>query len=185
MNKVRVATAEDAEAILQIYAPHIRQTAVTFDEHVPDVSEVRQLITERLKTFPWLVAVNDTDNEGAVVGYAYASSHRPRDSYRWSVDTSIYIDSSHQRRGIGRLLYQHLLPIVQRQGYRMAHAGVTLPNEASVKLHESLGFQLAGVFPKVGFKLGTWHDVGWWHLDLAPTTGDAPMAETTPFADLR
>lgn len=184
MSRVRIATAEDAEAILNIYAPYIRNTAITFDEHVPDVTVLREQITERLKSFPWLVAVDDATGGGTVVGYAFASAHRSRDSYRWSVDTSIYIDESRRRRGIGRQLYRHLLPIIGQQGYRMVHAGITLPNQASVNLHESLGFQLAGTFPHVGYKLGKWHDVGWWFLDLTPATGDAPMSEPTPFASL-
>ena len=87
-------------------------------------------------------------------------------SYQWSVDVSVYVDEGHRHRGIGRALYTSLFALLRLQGFHAAHAGITLPNAGSVALHESLGFRRIGVYPGVGYKLGAWHDVGWWQLSL-------------------
>jgi phosphinothricin acetyltransferase len=120
--------------------------------------------------FPWLVAEVD----GAVAGYAYASSHRERAAYRWAVDVAVYVASAHQGRGIGRALYEALFERLARQGYRMACAGITLPNPASVALHERVGFRPVGVYREIGWKFGHWHDVAWYQRPLMPEGADPP-----------
>ncbi|HXM02015.1 MAG TPA: GNAT family N-acetyltransferase, partial [Chthoniobacterales bacterium] len=117
---------------------------------------------------PWLVAVSET---GGVSGYAYASKHRERAAYRWSVDFTVYLAPAAKGRGIGTELYRALVRICRYLAYYRAFAGITLPNEASVRLHEKIGFQPIGIYRRVGFKLGKWHDVGWWSLDLLPERG--------------
>lgn len=147
---------EDAPAIQAIYARVVTDTASSFEEMPPTAEEIGQRIAATLRAYPYLVAVR----EGQVVGYAYASQHRARAAYRWAVDVTVYIAQSERRTGVGRSLYEALLPILARQGYRSAYAGISQPNPGSVGLHERLGFRHIGTYPKVGYKLGQWHDVG-------------------------
>lgn len=165
---IRVATVDDAEAILAIYAPVVRDTAISFEMEPPDVEEMRTRITETLVRFPWLV----WSGGGALLGYAYAGRHRSRAAYQWSVDVSVYVHHNARRMGVGRALYTSLLALLERQGFYNAYAGITLPNPASVGLHESLGFRSLAVYHAVGYKHGAWHDVGWWHLVLRPPAPD-------------
>ncbi len=156
---IRAAGPSDAEGIAAVYAPYVLETAVSFEDVPPTAEEMASRMSPEL---PWLVAAEG----GEVVGFAYASPHRARASYRWAVDVSVYLDASLRGRGLGRGLYSALLPIVTRLGYVRAFAGVTLPNDASVGLHEAMGFTAVGVYREVGFKLGSWRDVGWWQLAL-------------------
>ena len=169
--EVRPATGADVLAIQAIYAPVVDGSATSFEEDPPDVAEIvrRMLSQPRL---PWLVATRDQ----VVVGYAYASSHRARRGYRWSAECSVYLHEHERGRGTGRRLYQRLFAELSALGYVSLFAGVTLPNHASVGLHESLGFLPIGVFRRVGFKHGEWHDVGWWQLSLSPP----PTTQTEP-----
>src|SRR5262249_31987133 len=130
----------------------------------PSVAEMGRRIRETLPTYPWLVF----EEEGRVLGYAYASAHAPRAAYRWSVDLAVYIGRGARRRGGGRALYAALLRVLARQGYYRGFGGITLPNPGSVGLHEAMGFDAVGVYWAVGYKHGAWHDVGWWGLELAP-----------------
>jgi phosphinothricin acetyltransferase len=155
---LRVATVDDAPELAAIYAPYVRDTAISFETTPPTAGEMRLRIAEVLERHAWLVACVN----GCVVGYAYASAHRPRAAYRWSVDLGVYVDASSHRRGIARRLYGALLTLLARQGYVNAYAGITLPNPASVGLHEAMGFIPVGIYRSVGYKLGAWHDVGWW-----------------------
>lgn len=159
---IRLAREADAAAIATLYRPLVETTAISFETDPPTPDEMAERIRETLIAYPWLVC----DNGGALAGYAYAGRHRVRGAYRWSVDTSAYVDASHRRRGVGRALYASLLAILGAQGYFNAYAGIALPNAASVRLHESLGFEPIGVYRRVGYKLGAWHDVGWWQLAL-------------------
>jgi L-amino acid N-acyltransferase YncA len=172
---VRAATAEDAEAIAAIYAPVVLDSVASFEEAPPDAAEFRRrmLAAPRL---PWLVA-EDADG---VAGYAYASVHKPRAAYRWSADVSIYLDAAYRAKGLGRLLYERLIADVRALGYLSLYAGITLPNPASVGLHEAMGFHPVGVFRQVGFKHGAWRDVGWWQrlLDDPPVPPDEPRTST-------
>jgi L-amino acid N-acyltransferase YncA len=168
---IRLATSEDARGIAEIYRPIVLSTPISFEIEPPDEREIQRRIEETLPAYPWLVF----ENRGRIAGYAYASRHRVRAAYLWSVDTSVYIHPDFHRCGIGRGLYLSLFQILMLQGYFNAYAGVTLPNPASVGLHESLGFKPIGVYRNVGHKLGVWYDVGWWHLDLLP-----PIAAPRP-----
>jgi L-amino acid N-acyltransferase YncA len=169
---IRAATASDAAGIAGVYAPYVLETAVSFEEVPPTAEEMARRMTPDL---PWLVEADGDE----VLGFAFASPHRSRAAYRWAVDVSVYLDASVRRRGLGRGLYAALLPVVTRLGYVRAFAGVTLPNEASVGLHESMGFTAVGVYREVGFKLGSWRDVGWWQLALQSPPQDP--AEPRPW----
>jgi phosphinothricin acetyltransferase len=170
---IRAATDVDAQAVCDIYRPVVTHTAASFETTPPSVDEVRDRIALTTAILPWLIADLDT----RVVGYAYASTHRARAAYRWSVDTSVYVAESWHRQGVGRALYAALIERLTALGYVNAFAGITLPNPASVALHESAEFTPIGVFRSVGFKLGTWHDVGWWALQLTepPAEPDEPL----------
>jgi L-amino acid N-acyltransferase YncA len=168
--RLRLAAPADAAQIAAIYAAFCLETAVSFETTAPDEATMRERISTLVQRYPWLVAVSGT---GDVLGYAYAGKHRERAAYRWSVDFTAYLAPEAKRRGIGTELYRALVRICQSLGYYRAFAGITLPNEASVRLHEKIGFRPIGVYRRVGFKLGRWHDVGWWNLDLLPEE-DAP-----------
>jgi len=161
---IRLATEADAEGIVAIYAPIVRETAISFEVEAPDVNAMRRRIAETLAHLPWLIC----ERRGEVLGYAYASTHRTRAAYQWSVDVSVYVHARIRRSGVGKALYTSLLRFLDLQGFYNVYAGITLPNPASVRLHESLEFQPVGVYRAVGYKLGAWHDVGWWHLALRP-----------------
>lgn len=156
---VRSATASDAAACAAIYAPYVLATVISFETVPPTVSEMA-IRMERAQV--WLVA----ECAGEPVGYAYASSHRERAAYRYAVDFAVYAEERARGRGIGRALYQRLIVECRDRGFHRAYGGISLPNAASVRLHEAVGFRPVGVYERVGWKLGAWHDVGWWQLDL-------------------
>jgi phosphinothricin acetyltransferase len=171
---IRLATANDAPAVNGIYAPIVRDTVISFELQPPSVAEMQQRIVDTLLRWPWLVC----EHEGEVLGYTYAGKYRVRAAYQWSVDVSVYIHERARRRGIGRALYSALLKCLVLQGFYNAQAGITLPNVGSVSLHESMGFRTIGVYRKIGYKLGAWHDVGWWQLVLqAHAAAPAPPRE--------
>ncbi|MFZ0088821.1 MAG: N-acetyltransferase family protein [Solirubrobacteraceae bacterium] len=165
----------DAAACAAIYAPSVSRGVASLEERAPEPAEFAERIRIVSRHHPWLVAEND----GTIVGYAYASRHHDRASYRWSADVTVYITADHHRRGVGRALYGALLPLITRQGFYEACAGITLPNDASVGLHESLGFVPVGVYRNIAFKLGHWYGVGWWQKTLREHTGEPP-AEVGP-----
>jgi L-amino acid N-acyltransferase YncA len=167
--------ARDAAACAAIYASYVLESAVSFEEVAPSAAGMGERIERTSATHPWLVA----ERAGAVVGYAYASQHRERAAYRWACDVAVYVARDHQRRGVGRALYEALLERLRAQRIHVACAGITLPNDASVRLHEALGFEPVGVYRAIGFKAGAWRDVGWWQLRLLPTD-DAPPPEPLP-----
>lgn len=170
---IRLATLEDAAAVAEVYRPYVESTVITFEVVTPTESDMRSRMAAVLTKLPWLVAEDD----GQVVGYAYATPHRERAAYQWSVDVAVYLHKDAHRRGIGRSLYSTLFPMLVSQGFVNAYAGITLPNEKSVGLHEAMGFAPIGVYRHVGFKAGQWHDVGWWHLTLQPLPA-APQPPT-------
>ena len=157
----------DAAPCAEIYAPVVAETAISFEESPPGVEEMARRIRAAIE---WLIA---DDGEG-VIGYAYASEHRTRPAYRWAVDVTAYVDSKHRRTGVARELYATLFDRLRSAGYRVACAGVTLPNEASLGLHRAMGFEEVGTYRRIGWKLGQWHDVMWLQLDLAPGAPDPP-----------
>ena len=168
---VRLAEADaDAAAIAAIYRPAVEDTIASFEGSAPDAAEMARRIRSTLARTPWLVA----EEAGAVIGYAYAGSHRERAGYRWSVDVSVYVAEGFHGRGVGRRLYEELLGILRRQRFVNVYAGIALPNPASVALHEGIGMRLVGVYERVGFKFGEWHDVAWYGLRLSEPVGEPP-----------
>jgi phosphinothricin acetyltransferase len=159
---VRPASAADGEAIGAIYAPYVLETAISFEEVAPSGEEMARRIKSTLPTHPFLVA----EENGHVLGYAYAGPHGERAAYRWSANVSAYVGGDAHRRGIGRTLYAELFRLLLRQGFHSIFAGITLPNEKSIGLHEAMGFVHLGTYRDVGYKLGRWHDVGYWRLGL-------------------
>ena len=154
---IRPAGAADAAALLAIYAPFVEHTVASFETQVPTFDEFAGRIRRYSAQWAWLVAERD----GHCLGYAYGSPHRERAAYRWSAETSAYVDPSVQRQGVGKALYLALFDALGERGYCNAYAGMTLPNDASAALHRSVGFEPVGVFRRVGWKFGAWHDVAW------------------------
>jgi L-amino acid N-acyltransferase YncA len=172
--RLRAATPDDAAAIAGIYASYVAASVVSFETDAPDAEAMRERIEAAAPLYPWLVG----DDAGAILGYSYAAPFRPRPAYRFTVETTIYLRPDACGRGLGAALYAPLLAILEAQGFTQAIAAITLPNEASVRLHERLGFQPAGTYRQVGWKLGAWHDVGLWQRALAPAT--TPPSEPRP-----
>jgi phosphinothricin acetyltransferase len=160
--RIRPATVEDSAQIAAIYAPFVEHSHVSFEENAPDAAEMRERIASYTEKYPWLVA----EERGQILGYAYACAHRSRAAYRWSVDSAIYVRESAQGRGVGKALYSELFRILKLQGFRSVYAGVSLPNDASIALHRSLGFAEVGIYRRVGYKDGAWRDTLWWQLQL-------------------
>lgn len=161
-HSIRPARRTDAARVAEIYAEFVQTSASTFEEEAPTAAEMLRRMEVRPR-LPWLVAVDAADT---VVGFAYAGPHRERASYRWSVNCSVYLHESAHGRGVASALYGELVAVVRELGYVTLFAGIALPNEASVALHEGHGFRPVGVYPHSGFKLGRWLDVGWWWLPL-------------------
>jgi L-amino acid N-acyltransferase YncA len=164
---IRLASPDDAAQVQAIYAPYCF-TPVSFELEPPSVEEMRSRLVKVLGQYPWLVC----EANGEIQGYVYATQHRERAAYRWSVDTTVYVRKGLHRQGVGRALYTSLLAVLPLQNYVNAYAGITLPNPASVGLHEAMGFQLVGMYRHVGFKCGMWRDVAWFQRALVPTTDD-------------
>jgi L-amino acid N-acyltransferase YncA len=173
MLTIRNADPErDAAVCAAIYAPHVEGSPVSFEEDAPDAKEMAERIARGRADHAWVVA----EREGRVVGYARAAPFRESPGYRWSVTVSIYVGEGERGGGVGRALYEGLFARLRECGFRMACAGIALPNEASVALHESLGFERVGVNREIGWKAGAWRDVAWYQLELAPA-GDGPPPE--------
>jgi phosphinothricin acetyltransferase len=168
---VRPALDSDAAACAAIYAPYVTDTAVSFEEDPPSAADMAGRIAA---AHDWLVL----EDAGRVVGYAYAGTFHPRAAYRWACETSVYLQRGFERRGGGRALYEVLLPRLVERGFRVAIAGMTLPNEGSVGLHRAFGFEPVGTYRRIGFKFGRWHDVAWTQLML--TDSDTPPALPGP-----
>ena len=173
---IRPVEPGDAEAIAAIYAPNVTETAVSFELDPPDAAEFRRRMEAITPTHPWLVC----ERAGEVAGYVYASTHNPRAAYQWSANVTVYIDSQQRRSGIGRALYTSLFALLRLQGFFNVYGGITLPNDGSVGIHESMGFRLVGVYREVGYKFGAWHDVGWWGFELQPKPNTPPLAPLVP-----
>lgn len=164
--RVRAADPDrDAHACAAIYAPYVTGSVATFEIDPPSAPDMaRRMAASHL----WLVA---EAQDGAVAGYAYASTHRERAAYRWAADVAVYIEGAHTGQGVGRALYAALIPQLRERGLWTLCAGVALPNEASEALHRGAGFTPVGTYRRIGWKAGAWRDVRWWQLDLRP--GDA------------
>jgi L-amino acid N-acyltransferase YncA len=162
MLTIRQATVADAPALVKIYAPFVETTPVSFETVVPSVDEFAARIAKALSKWQFLVAERD----GEIAGYAYGSTHRERAAYRFSVEVSAYLDPRFHRQGIGSALYRRLFDDLIAKGYCTAFAGATLPNDASVGMHKSVGFEMIGVFRRIGWKFDRWHDVAWMQRTL-------------------
>jgi L-amino acid N-acyltransferase YncA len=170
MTEVRLATKQDVPGILAIYTPHIMASACTFETELIPSDQFALRIENCLQKFPWIVC----RIEGMVVAYVYASKHREREAYQWSCESSVYVHNHFGGKKIGEDLYRLLFEILQLQGLRNIYAGITLPNESSVRLHEKCGFKHFATYENIGYKLGRWHTVGWWNLRLNDYDPDPP-----------
>ena len=175
---IRLATVADATQIAEIYRPAVETSATSFETFAPDAAEMARRIVTTTQRFPWLVAAQ----AAAVRGYAYASAHRDRAAYQWSVEVSAYVRPDTQRQGTGRALYTSLFAILALQGFRNAYAGIALPNHASVAFHMAMGFTRVGIYTSVGYKRGAWHDVAW--LERVLRAHDVEPADPQPLADI-
>lgn len=159
---IRSAGRKDAAAVAAIYRPIVTGTVISFELKPPTAEEMAQRMERAGDSHAWLVA----DVGGAIAGYAYGTPHRPRAAYQYAVETSAYIHGDFRGRGIAGRLYEQLFRDLAGKGYFHAFAGITLPNDASVALHKSVGLTSIGCFPRVGYKLGAWHDVSWWYAEI-------------------
>jgi phosphinothricin acetyltransferase len=159
---IRLAEPTDARPLLSIYSPHVEGGATSFELCSPTEQDFAERIAATLRQRPWLVC----ELGGELAGYAYAGTHRSRGAYVWSVELSVYVADAHQRRGAGRALCAALFDVLRLQGYYNVYAGISLPNPTSVSFHEKLGFRPVGVYEAIGYKAGSWRDVGWWQLAL-------------------
>ena len=173
---LRLATVDDAEGMLEIYAPVVRDTVISFEDHPPSPEEFRGRIRAVLDRLPWLVCVIG----GRIAGYAYATPFRTRAGYRWTVELTVYVHPAYHRQGVARSLYTALLGCLEAMGYHTAVAIVALPNEASIALHAALGFRRTGVLEHIGYKHGRWVDDDVWQLQLQPP--DATPTEPIPLS---
>lgn len=177
---------QDARAITAIYEPHVTTGLASFEVVAPGADEMAERIRQGLTWAPWLVAVDQSMVGQPVVGYAYASRHAERAGYRWDVDLSAYIARDWQGRGVGRRLYDALIPVLRRQGFLNAYAGVALPNPGSVRLHAAVGMRPFATYERVGWKHGRWLDVAWFHMTLVdelPNPPPEPIALPDLLAD--
>jgi phosphinothricin acetyltransferase len=172
-----MAAESDAPSFLRIYGPIVEQTPISFELRPPSVDEFRERIRKKLCSHPWLACEED----GEILGYAYAGQFRSREAYDWTTELTVYVASEQRRRGVGQALYASLLAALRVQGFCTAIIGITLPNEASVRLHEKMGFKVIGVYHAVGYKFSKWHDVGFWELSLRGPR-DVPRALRSPSA---
>lgn len=159
---VRSVTLNDAQQILDIYNHYVATSTVTFEEELVSLQDFTQRIADIIAKYPYLVY----EEQGQIIGYAYAGVFRTRVAYRFSAESSVYVHKDHFKKGIGSKLYAALLPLMKAQGIKSAIGGVTLPNEGSVKLHEQFGFEKVAHFKAVGYKFDQWLDVGFWQLEL-------------------
>jgi len=175
--QLRLATPDDAQAIQSIYAPFVESTPISFEIEPPTTTEMAERIETTLRQYPWFVCETDEDD---ILGYATASSLRTTPPYAWTAELTIYLAEDAQQSGIGTALYTALMETLQEQGFYNAYAAVTVPNPASAKLHKRMGFEPVGTFPAVGYKQGEWHDIRWWHRQLAdhPADPDPPRPLT-------
>jgi phosphinothricin acetyltransferase len=167
---IRDAAGRDAARCAEIYAPYVRDTAVSFETAPPSAEEMAQRIDAAQERHAWLVL----EDGGAVTGYAYGGPFMARDAYRWSTSVSVYLEQGRRRTGAGRALYEALIERLAARGFRVALAGIALPNEASVGLHRALGFEPVGTYRRVGWKFGSWHDVAWYQRPLGNDDGAPP-----------
>ena len=175
---IRPATVADLPRILEIYAPYVEHTAISFEYTVPTLAEFTDRFLGITAQFPWLV----WEENGAVLGYAYGSLPFERAAYQWSAEASIYLRPEARGKGIGRKLYAALEEILKKQGYRKVYAIITTANEASVAFHQAVGYRHTATFPDCGYKFGQWYGTVWLEKDL--NTWPAPPKSPIPVTEL-
>lgn len=178
--RIRAARDADAEQIAAIYMPYVTGSAISFETRPPNAAEMLERMHVSDGLYPWLVAT--TEDDEAVLGYAYATRFRERPAYRYTVETSIYLGGNVAGQGVGRLLYGALIETLIAQDFTQAVAILSLPNEHSIGLHESTGFRRGGVFREIGYKSGQWHDIGIWQRELSEPS--EPPSDPKRFADV-
>jgi len=171
---IRLITENDADKVLEIYKPYVLHTIITFEYATPSNEEFLQRIKNIIAQYPWLVCLYGDK----VIGYSYAGLHRYRSAYQWSCESTVYLLPEFHRKGIARILYETLFSILRIQGYFNVYAGVSLPNEKSVGFHQSLGFTKIGIYEKIGYKFGEWHDVEWFQFQLREHQNNPPSPKT-------
>lgn len=159
---IRSVEVRDAGRIAAIYNHYVERTVITFEEEPLPVEAMAARVARLMADYPWLVY----ERGGAVVGYAYAAPWHERAAYRHSAETAVYVDAASSRQGVGSALYRALLGMLRERRCHSAAAGIALPNDASVALHEKCGFRKVAHFHEVGRKFGRWVDVGYWQLLL-------------------
>lgn len=181
--EIRVATVEDAQEILGIYAPYIEKTAITFEYVVPTVEEFAKRIQSTLENYPYLVAELD----GEIVGYAYASQFHPRAACRWDVETTVYVKQERKGLGIGKALYQELEYILKRQNFLNLNASIAYVDgedpyvtDASIRFHERMGYRKVGEFHQCGLKFGRWYSLVWMEKHIGEHIGNPLPIKTFP-----
>jgi len=167
--KIRCASGDDTDALLDIYAPYVEKTAITFEYSVPSHAEFAQRISHVLQRYPYLVALSG----GEIVAYAYVSPFKERAAYDWAVETSIYVKQDHKRMGIGSRMYRALEDILKIQGILNMNACIAYPPEEdafltkdSVTFHTRMGFRMVGEFHDCGYKFGRWYDMVWMEKEI-------------------
>jgi phosphinothricin acetyltransferase len=174
--QIRTVKEEDAGQLLEIYAPYVTDTAITFEYEVPTLEEFRHRITNTLKKYPYLVAENE---EGKLMGYAYASAFKERAAYNWAVETSIYIRQGETGNGLGRLLHDALVEELQQMGILNMCACISAPRDTdpyltdnSIQFHSHLGYRMVGRFLQCGYKFGRWYDMVWMEMHIGEHIGN-------------
>ncbi|HBV96019.1 MAG: hypothetical protein JL50_05235 [Peptococcaceae bacterium BICA1-7] len=167
---IRLVSEDDSASILDIYAPYITDTSITFECEVPTVQEFANRVRNISEIYPWIVCQAD----GCLAGYAYASRHHERSAYQWSVNLSVYIKNEYQRKGLARVLYTTLFELLGHLGYFSGLACITYPNPKSEGFHSNFGFKQVGVYHKIGYKLGQWQDVIWYQMPIREPSQDPP-----------
>ena len=160
---IRIARESDTDELLAIYAPYVKETAITFEYTVPTLEEFRERMTKTLMKYPYLVAVQETE----ILGYAYASEFKNRAAYDWAVETTIYVKQDSRKSGVGKKLYQALEEVLKQQHICNLYACIAYPNPGSIGFHERLGYQTIGHFSKCGYKFETWYDMIWMEKMIA------------------
>lgn len=176
---IQPATIADAAEMLAVYTPYVTESTVSSEYDAPSLEEFQQRITTYTAKTPWLVCRID----GQVAGYGYASPHRTRAGYQWSVETSIYVAQDFHRRGVASALYRAIMELLTRQGYYNIFVGITSPNERSIKFHSSMGFVISGSYQDSMYKFGKWRDVIWMAKSLR--AHDAEPHPTIPFPQIQ
>lgn len=184
--ELRRANVGDAERLLEIYAPYVEKTAITFEDEVPSVNEFQDRIRRTIKKYPYLVALKD----GKIVGYAYASPFKERAAYDHSVELSIYVDANVRHQHVGRFLYDAIEDCLKKQGFLNLNACIAAPigedpylDDNSIRFHEHLGYKFVGRFHQCGYKFGRWYDMVWMEKMLGEHTVPAPAI--IPFPEMK